>query len=185
MPKGSKTKKKPTVPRKSRGGADKQTLYRKEYDAIAERLVQHTAATVHEIADILGVNTATLYKWQSRHATFRQALTLPLEMANKRVELSTYQEAVGYWVEETETRTFEGKVATTKRRVWMRPNPTTLIWWTKCKAGWRPPEEPQVLLPTDDGAITIDNQNRETDKQIARRLAFIIHKGDLDNEDAA
>lgn len=181
MPKGQK-KPKPKPAPKPKGTRD---LYRPEYDAIVGNLVRLTGATISEVAEILNVSIATIYNWQARQESFRLALRVPENIANNRVELSCYNEAVGYFVEEEEIKVIDGKVLKVKKKVWMRPNPTTIIWWTKVKAGWQPKEEiPQA--PVDDGAATIDNSpQRETDKQIARRLAFIIHKGGLEEDDAA
>lgn len=156
---------------KKKGGAEKQSLYRVEYDAIAQRLVRLTGATVTEIAEVLGVSNETIYVWQARHETFRKALLIDLDVANHRVEVSCYQEAVGYWTEETETKQLgAGKVLTTKKRVWNRPNMTAIVWWTKVKAGWVPADLPLDPPPEDGKTITPDG---ETERQLARRIAFL------------
>lgn len=177
--------KKPSPP-KSKGGADKQTLYRKEYDTIAERLVRLTGATVSEIAEILNVSVATIYNWQARHEGFRNALLMPLEIANRRVEVSAYNEAVGYFVEEEEIKIFDGKVLRLKKKVWQRPSPTMVIWWQKVKAGWMPADQLPPPSISDDGATTIDQSIKpETDRQFARRLLFLVAKAENDEEDTA
>lgn len=170
------TKKKPAikVPPKSKGGADKQTKYRPEYDKIAANLIQYTGATIAEVAEILSVSIATVYHWQARFPSFRAALQITQSVANQRVELSCYQEAVGYFTDEEEIKVIDGKVQKVKKRVWQRPNPTLIIWWTKVKAGWQPPDDVPPKGPGDDGGSTIDEgPMTESDRQLARRLNII------------
>lgn len=159
-----------------KGGAAKQTHYRIEFDAITTRLVQLTGATVSDIAEILGVSVATIYNWQSRHESFRHALRIPESIANHRVELSAYQEAVGYFVDEEEIKIIDGKVLRVKKKVWQRPNPTAIVWWTKVKAGWTPAEAPPRPQIGDDGDSTIDETGQETDRQVARKFLFLVEK---------
>lgn len=166
------------APPKSKGGADKQTLYRPEYDDIVRNLVTINGSTISEIAEILSVSVATIYNWQARHPSFADAIKVPQTIANQRVELSHYNECVGYFVEEIETRVIDGKESTVKRKVWQRPNTTAIIWWEKVKGGWQPPETlPAPPLGGDDGPqdTTI---GRESEKQVARRIAFALIQGD-------
>lgn len=53
-------------------------------------------ATDQEIADFFGISTRTFYRWKSEHVPFCQAVTCAKEEADKRVERSLYQRAVGY-----------------------------------------------------------------------------------------
>lgn len=184
----------PPPPRKKGGGSAKQTKYRVEYDKIAANLVRLTGATVTEVAEVLGHAPHTLYRWMADHPSFREAFQISREVANARVEASWYQEAVGYWVTETEKRTLmptRGKgppqVVVTEHRKWIRPSPQVLVWWTRVMGGHMLPEEkpPVPELPVDDGGQTIDNVTHETDRQVARRLAFLITKGNLEEEGEA
>jgi hypothetical protein len=178
-----KRNQKPIKIPKKRGGADKQTLYKPEYDTIVSNLVRLTGATITEIAEILGVVVATVYNWQARHESFRNALQMPLTIANHRVELSLYNESVGYFIEEEEIKVIEAKIVRVKKKVWMRPNATCLVWWTKCKAGYRDDAEP--AKPEDGQIIEGIGIKAETERQTARRLAFVLHRGGKKEETAA
>lgn len=170
-------RKKPTVALpKKRGGAEKQTLYRKEFDAIVSNLVRLTGATISEIAEILNVSPATIYNWQARHDSFRDALRMPEEVANHRVNLSWYNEAVGYFAEEEEIRIVDGKVLRLKKKVWQRANPAALIFWAKSKMGYSDREQ-LAAPPVEDQSQTIDGIPEESDRQRARRIAFMLIQG--------
>lgn len=168
-------KTKPLPAPKKRGGAEKQTLYRVEFDGIVSNLVRLTGATISEIAEILNVSPATIYNWQSRHDSFRQALRMPEEIANHRVELSWYNEAVGYFSEEEDIRIVEGKVLRLKKKVWQRASPAALIFWAKAKMGFSDREQPPAP-PNPDGEV-IDAETQESMKQIARRIGFVLVQG--------
>lgn len=53
-------------------------------------------ATDAELAEILEVNTSTIWRWQIEHEEFCNALRAGKEMADQRVERCLYQRAVGY-----------------------------------------------------------------------------------------
>lgn len=162
--------------RKGKPGAAE--LYKKEYDGIAARLVKHTAATVSEIAEVLGVSVSTIYNWQSRHPSFQQALQVPEEMANHRVQLSLYNQAVGYQYEEEEIKIVNGELWRVKVKRWMPPNASAAIFWAKAKMGWSDREQGDLLPPPPDQGETIESAiSTESMRQTARRLAFIMYQG--------
>lgn len=173
-------KRKPTVnPGSGKGGAETQSQYRKEYDAIVRNLVQIRGCNISEIAEILGKGQTTIFKWQAKYPSFREALHIPLEVANKRVDISLYGEATGYYVDEEEIKIIDGKVRRLKKKVWMRPNTTAIIWWGKIKAGLGLPDPPD---PSPQGLTIDQNGQLDTDRQIARRIAFLLNKGDRERE---
>lgn len=171
----------PKKPASKQGGSETQTKYRPEYDAIVRNLVQIRGCNISEIAEILGKSVVTIYNWQAKYASFREALTIPLDIANKRVDISLYGEATGYYVEEEEIKIINGKIKRLKKKVWVRPSTTAIIWWGKVKAGYSPSDQPDQSL--QGNSLTIDqNGQHETDRQIARRLAFLLNKGDKERE---
>jgi hypothetical protein len=162
---------------KSKGGADKQTLYRPEFDGIVSNLVRLTGSTISEIAEILNVSVATVYNWQARHNSFREALRMPEDVANHRVQLSWYNEAVGYFAEEEDIRIVEGKVLRLKKKVWQRASPAALIFWAKSKMGYSDREQPPAPPNPDEKPLIDGEPNIEPIRQTARRLGFILHQG--------
>lgn len=71
------------------------TEYTRELAERAYALAQQ-GATDLEIADGLGVNVATYYRWRNLHPEFREATRLGKEACDERVERSLYQRAIGY-----------------------------------------------------------------------------------------
>lgn len=163
----------------SRGGALKQTLYRKEYDAIAERLVKQTGATVSEIANYLGVSIVTIYHWQSRFPSFKASLQIGEEVANNRVALSLYNQAVGYYVDDEEIKIVNGEVLRVKIKRWIPPNASAAIFWAKAKMNWTDREQLELPPPATDEAQIIDGIPDESPRQRARRIAMVLIQGGL------
>ena len=61
-----------------------------------------------QIADNMGINVATLYKWQNKYAEIRNALKKGEEVMIYHVENALYKAAIGYDVTETDqTETVE------------------------------------------------------------------------------
>ena len=174
----AKPKRKPTK-NPGKGGSLTQTHYRPAYDAIVRNLVQLRGCTIAEIAEILGKSQQTIYKWQADYQSFREALIIPIDAANKKVEASLYDEATGYYVDEDEIRIVNGKVLRLKKKIWQRPNTTAIIWWQKVKAGYGLADPPD---PGPQGMVIDQNGQPETDRQIARRIAFLLNKGDRERE---
>lgn len=154
-------------------------LYKKEYDGIAERMVKKTAATVSEIAEVLGVSISTIYNWQSRHPSFQQALQVPEEMANHRVAMSLYNQSVGYQYEDEEIKIVNGELWRVKIKRWMPPNTSAAIFWAKAKMGWSDREVDALPPPPNPDEIgdKVDPITQEPLRQAARRVLLTIYKG--------
>lgn len=172
-------KPKPTAkkaPPKSKGGADKQTLFKTEYIEQAGKLAI-CGWTILEIADFFGIRDFTFRKWMVKYPKLAAAMLINQEAANHRVELSLYQQAMGFERDEEEIKVIDGKVVRVKVRKFYPPNSSAAIYWTKVKMKWRDnaPLDDNPIGPQDDGATTID-QNSESDRQLARRLGFILYK---------
>ena len=69
--------------------------YRPEFCQKAASLCVN-GATDFEVAEELGVNVRTLYRWKAEFPDFRQALKVGKELADERVKFSLYHRAVGY-----------------------------------------------------------------------------------------
>jgi hypothetical protein len=159
-----------------RKGSPNGSLYLKQYDQIAERMVKHTGATISEIAETLSVTVATIYNWQSRHPSFKAALSIGEETANNRVELSLYNQAVGYFVDEEDIKILNGEVLRVKVKRWIPPNPTAAIFWAKVKMKWSDQAVGDIPPPPDAGTIG-EIGPVEVDRQMARRVLLTLFKG--------
>lgn len=69
--------------------------YTPDFARQAEKLCQ-LGATDIDLAGFFGVNTVTIWRWQSQHEEFCNALRVGKEYADERVKRSLYQRAVGY-----------------------------------------------------------------------------------------
>lgn len=154
-------------------------LYRPEYVPQIRKMAQMGWTHV-EMASFLNVTDRTFRRWLVRHPEINEALLIPEEEANKRVALSLYQLAVGYEREEEEIKIVDGKVLRIKVIRYYPGNASAAIFWQKAKAGWtdNPDLRDPVKPPADDGPK--EPTMRETDKQIARRIAhaFTLIEGD-------
>jgi len=76
-------------------GQDPRSTFKPEYIKRARELMA-AGATTRELADELDTRQPTLYRWARQHPEFAQAMSEGKELADRRVELSLYQKAVGY-----------------------------------------------------------------------------------------
>lgn len=116
------------------------TSYKPEYAEQAAKLCQ-LGATDAELADFFKVTTVTIWRWQSAHVEFCNALKRGKEAADERVERSLYARATGY--------TFDAvKIfmpANAKEPVYAKyqehvpPDTTAAIFWLKNRQSeqWR------------------------------------------------
>ena len=70
------------------------TAYQPEFAEQAQKLAK-MGATLSEIAEFFDVDERTVRRWRQAHDDFDQALKLGTEVANRRIEASLYQQAIG------------------------------------------------------------------------------------------
>ena len=83
----------PIKAKRSNGG--RPTAYDPSFCEDARKAAAR-GATIAEIADILGVNRATIYRWRALHQEFCDAIRVGKDVADERVGFSLYERAVGY-----------------------------------------------------------------------------------------
>lgn len=135
-----------------------------------------------EIADFLGITYRTFARWCLAHPELEAALAIPETEANKRVVFSLYQMAVGYEREEEEIKVVNGEIVRLKVIRYYPPVPSANIFWNKAKGGLRDdlpidPSGPLDPNPGDEAPTT----EQEPPKQVARRILYLINKGDEEN----
>jgi hypothetical protein len=75
--------------------AGRPSSFRPEFIEQGKKLAE-LGATDREIAEFIGVDERTIYRWQHEFPEFCQALKLGKEESDSRVEKSLYRRAVGY-----------------------------------------------------------------------------------------
>jgi hypothetical protein len=84
-----------------------------------------------EVADILGIGLATLYRWKLDHPAFSRVFRLGKAAADDRVERSLYNRAVGYdYVTEKPAMTRHGQ-KTMQYRAHIPPDTAAAVWYLK------------------------------------------------------
>jgi transposase-like protein len=84
---------KPALNKHSGGG--RKPKFKPVFIGIARKACER-GFTDREVADLLGINASTLYRWRVEYPHFARAIRLGKEMADVRVERSLYERAVGY-----------------------------------------------------------------------------------------
>ena len=87
--------------------------------------------TDNEMADILGISLATLYRWKLDHPAFARVFKLGKAAADDRVERSLYSRAVGYdYIAEKAAMTRHGQ-KTMRYRAHIPPDTAAAVWYLK------------------------------------------------------
>jgi hypothetical protein len=119
----------------NRGGGRKPK-YQTAWARIARKACER-GLTDLEVADLLGINASTFYRWRVEYPHFARAVRLGKEMADIRVERALFSRAVGYDYE-------------IERQIMTRNGPQTLRW--------------RKHLPPDVGAAMAYLRNRRPDR---------------------
>jgi len=133
------------------------TKFKPEHIKQAEKLCR-LGATDKEVADFLGVDVRTLYRWKGENDEFCQALKAGKEVADERVERSLYQMATGY--EQDEVKIFMPANADAPvyapYRAMVAPSATAAIFWLKNRkpAEWRDKVETEHSGTVQIGRVT-------------------------------
>lgn len=122
--------------------------FKDEFIEQAQKLCRLGATDV-EIADFIGVDVRTLYRWKGENEAFCQALKAGKDVADERVERSLFARANGYEHDEVDIRVVNGEVVQTQIRKFYPPDTTACIFWLKNRkpAGWREKIENVVMGP--------------------------------------
>lgn len=102
--------------------------YRSSYAAIAQKLCANGATDI-EIADVLGVDVRTIYRWKNQHDEFCQALVVGKGQPDERVKRSLYQRAVGYTYQSERVFQHKGKIIRAPVDEHVPPDTAAAINW--------------------------------------------------------
>jgi hypothetical protein len=146
------------------------TKYDPKFARQAAKLCEF-GATDMEIADCLGVNVSTIYRWRNTHPDFCEAVRAGKDHSDERVERAFYQRAVGYTFESEKVFQFQGAIVRADTREHVPPDPGAAFNWLKNRRGekWREKSE----LTGANGTSLIPEQ---TDTDLARLTVFLLTK---------
>ena len=115
--------------RGNRGGGRK-TDYSPRMAIVARKCCEH-GLTDSEVANMLGIGLATLYRWKAEHPAFSKVFKLGKGEADDRVERSLYSRAVGYdYIAEKPVMTRHGQ-KTMRYRAHVPPDTAAAVWYLK------------------------------------------------------
>lgn len=106
------------------------TKFKPEFVALARKAAQ-LGATDIEIADMLNVHLATLYRWKAEHKALAEALKVGKSVADDRVERALFTRATGFEHDDVDIRVVDGSVRKTKVRKHYPPDTAAAIFWLK------------------------------------------------------
>lgn len=137
-------------------------------------------ATDVEIADVLGVDVRTLYRWRNQNDAFCQALTVGKEVADAKVEDSLYRRATGYSHPAVKIMACDGVVKHEQYTEHVPPDVTACIFWLKNRRpeAWRDQREHLVTRRDEVDALSPEAK-RERAREIARKLGVVIQDDSL------
>jgi hypothetical protein len=112
------------------GGGGRKSVYTPKLAAVAHRCCERGMTDI-EVADILGIGLATLYRWKLDHPAFARVFKLGKAAADDRVERSLYSRAIGYdYIAEKATMTRHGQ-KTMRYRQHIPPDTAAAVWYLK------------------------------------------------------
>src|SRR6516165_532214 len=113
----------------NRGGGRK-TVYSPRLAIVARKCCERGMTDI-EVADILGIGLATLYRWKLDHPAFSRVFKLGKAAADDRVERSLYSRAIGYdYIAEKPAMTRHGQ-KTMRYRQHIPPDTAAAVWYLK------------------------------------------------------
>ena len=113
----------------NRGGG-RTKVYSPRMTIVARKCCERGMTDI-EVADMLGIGLATLYRWKLHHPAFARAFKLGKAAADDRVERSLYSRAVGYsYLAEKAVMTRHGQ-KTTRYRAHIPPDTAAAVWYLK------------------------------------------------------
>lgn len=122
-----------------------------------------------QIAANMGINVATLYRWENEFCDIRNALKDGKEVVDRQVENALLKSALGYMYDEvTEERRDDELVVTKVVHKEVQPNTTAQIFWLKNRkrAEWRDRVE-NAITGADGGAVKVETLTEsDVDKRI-------------------
>lgn len=133
--------------------------YSDEFAAQATKLCE-LGATDWEVASFFGVTARTIYRWQTLHPEFCQALKVGKAEADERVERSLYHKANGYSFRAVKIMQDKGVVIEAPYIEHVPPDTTACIFWLKNR---RPEQWREKVDLEHRGGLTLSVTKEESE----------------------
>lgn len=131
--------------------AGRPSKYKPEFAKQAEHLCK-LGATDYELAQFFKVSDRTIYRWQTEHDEFCQALKAGKAESDERVERSLYHKATGYTFTSEKVFQFQGEIVRAQVTEHVPPDATSMIFWLKNRRPeqWRDVKESKVDMTVSE-----------------------------------
>lgn len=133
--------------------------YKPEFAEQAKKLAV-LGATDAQMADFFGVSISTFSLWKVEYSEFSESLKVAKEEADKRVEHSLYQRAMGYEHDEVDIRVVAGELKMTPIRKHYPPDTTACIFWLKNR---KPKEWRDKVEHQHSGGVSVSLSGTDAD----------------------
>ncbi|MFA5898056.1 MAG: helix-turn-helix domain-containing protein [Hyphomicrobium sp.] len=161
--------------------AGRPTKYKPEYAEQARKLCA-LGATDAQLADFFEVSISTVSLWKVKHQEFSEAISIPKDVADSRVEQSLYRRAMGYEHDEVDIRVVGGEIVETPIRKYYPPDSVAMMFWLKNRQSdkWR--EVKAVELTGANGGPVETKASLDVAKLSSAALEELIALRDADND---
>lgn len=142
--------------------------------AVVARQMCKMGATDWDLAQAFGVDTGTIWAWQTRHADFCEAVKLDKGDYDSRVERSLAQRAVGYTYNSEKVHIAkDGTVTRVPIVEHVPPDPSAAKNWLAARRAKEWNQAANVNIQVEDGTGQL-----LSDQELARRVMAIIDSAD-------
>lgn len=157
------------------------TVFRKEHETTARKMMQ-LGAREYEVAEALGINATTLWRWKQKHEGFRKALEEGEEAKVKNVEKSLYDKARGYSYEtEKVMKDAKGNLVRVQVTEHVQPSDASIQFFLTNRAASRWQKKIDHTHGGGENPIEVVDH---TSTNVAMRVAFLMDKAIRDQKSA-
>lgn len=123
--------------------------YNPQYATIAGHALKR-GATIAELAEMFGVQNATIWKWRQTHDDFDAAFGEFGSHYDERVERALAERAVGYTYPDTKFFNYQGSIVSQTYLKHEPPDIAAIKMWLSARkpAQWRVKDEVEISTPT-------------------------------------
>jgi hypothetical protein len=150
------------------------TKYRDAYARIAETMCR-LGATDYDLAQAFDVTTFTIWKWQTQHENFSNALKVRKGEFDDRIERSLAQRAAGYTFDTEKVFNYQGTIVRAKTTEHVPPDPgAAKLWLTnRRREEWADTAKHEVTGP---GGKDLIPEKTLPPFELARYLAYALEQ---------